>query len=215
MGAQASHASLAASFPASIVSGCGCQASEVDFVKQHVTCAETTIEIIQFVEPIGNKLDGDRQATVDHLLLKAAQEGDLSSLATQLARGALPDTRQPYFVRPQKMKILGDRGKGLTALMYCAQAGHLEAVKLLLDAQANVSSEDEDGLQALHFAAQAGAYDVGRLLVERGADPLAQDDFGSSAIEMLPREVTRCKSACRQWYELLGADVDMASRGDD
>ena len=65
---------------------------------------------------------------------------------------------------------------GWTPLMYAAEAGHTEIVALLIDAGANVHSEDNDSATALHLAAEKGRTEVTRILLKAGADFEARDD---------------------------------------
>lgn len=76
-----------------------------------------------------------------------------------------------------------------TALMYAAGNGHLEGVRLLLKAGANVSvkskANKEDGggeSQALHFAAENGNAAVIEELLNAGADVDAQGNWGRTPL---------------------------------
>lgn len=65
-----------------------------------------------------------------------------------------------------------DKG-GYTPLLFAAQQGNLEAVKLLLAAGADVNDTAPEGTSALVVAAHSGHGAVGAYLLERGADPNA------------------------------------------
>jgi len=63
---------------------------------------------------------------------------------------------------------------GTTALMFAAQAGSVDAVKLLLDRGAKVDAKENTRAEtALMFAAASGRADVIRVLTGKGADPRA------------------------------------------
>ncbi len=69
---------------------------------------------------------------------------------------------------------------GQTALQAAAGAGHLDVVKHLLDAGADVNTKQagEGQLTALHAVAKAGHSDVARKLVDAGAtNELRWDDW--------------------------------------
>jgi len=66
-------------------------------------------------------------------------------------------------------------GMGWTPLMYAAESGHAEIVALLIEAGANVYSENNDGATALHLAAEKGRTKVARILLKAGADFDARD----------------------------------------
>ena len=69
-------------------------------------------------------------------------------------------------------------GVTVTALHIAAREGHLEVVRLLLQAGADKDASNGDGLTALHFAARPGHSEVVRLLLEAGADKDAATTHG-------------------------------------
>eukprot|EP00873_Tetraselmis_striata_P007627 jgi/Tetstr1/427891/TSEL_017967.t1 len=76
--------------------------------------------------------------------------------------------------------LLETTKKGETALMAAAKAGHLEAVKLLLDAGAAIDgrASQEDHVTALHMACRKGRTEVVLELLARGALLEDPDDQG-------------------------------------
>merc|ERR1712007_371671 len=89
----------------------------------------------------------NQQAMINYNLLKAARDCDLQAIDTALSMGAFLETRRPFLMLPEapdtKMNAPPLRGKGLTALMYVAQAGNHAAVEKLVCAGAAVNAEDE------------------------------------------------------------------------
>jgi uncharacterized protein len=79
---------------------------------------------------------------------------------------ASDDDEAAVFNRPPER----DWG-GLTALIFAAREGDLEAAKILLDAGADVNQTSEYGWTALLTATQNRYYQLGKYLLERGADP--------------------------------------------
>lgn len=94
----------------------------------------------------------------------AASSGKTEILRALLAAGAKP---QPEYGRP---------------LQEAARAGHLEAVRLLLDAGLPVNHQDGAGDTALIEAAIGGRADVVSFLLSRGADMNARNKDGGSAL---------------------------------
>ncbi|CAK9100631.1 unnamed protein product [Durusdinium trenchii] len=74
-------------------------------------------------------------------------------------------------------------------LVLAASCGHLEVVRLLLEAGADKDAADTDGSTALQFAAGKGHchLKVVRLLLEAGADKDAADTDGSTALHFAAR----------------------------
>jgi len=77
---------------------------------------------------------------------------------------------------------------GFTALMFAAQAGDLEATRILVAAGARVNdSTPEDG-SALVIAAVNGQEQVAVLLLDNGADPNMADGYGMTALHWAAQE---------------------------
>ncbi|CAK8994193.1 unnamed protein product [Durusdinium trenchii] len=72
-------------------------------------------------------------------------------------------------------------------LVLAASCGHLEVVRLLLEAGVDKDAADTDGWTALHIAAENGHSEVVRLLLEAGADKDAADTDGSTALHFAAR----------------------------
>jgi len=59
---------------------------------------------------------------------------------------------------------------GVTALIFAARQGNLDAVKALVESRADINKPSGDGSTAMLVAIQNGHYDVARYLVEKGGD---------------------------------------------
>lgn len=66
-----------------------------------------------------------------------------------------------------------ERHYGDTALMWAAAAGHVDVVRLLIEAGADVRAVDNEGVTALHLARANGHAEVAAALIAAGADPNA------------------------------------------
>ena len=67
---------------------------------------------------------------------------------------------------------------GWTSLMRAAGNGHVELVRLLLDAKAAIDAQDEKGKTALFAAAMSGQQGTASMLLARGAKPDLHDTDG-------------------------------------
>uniref|UniRef100_A0A3B3SRK2 E3 ubiquitin-protein ligase MIB2 n=1 Tax=Paramormyrops kingsleyae TaxID=1676925 RepID=A0A3B3SRK2_9TELE len=61
------------------------------------------------------------------------------------------------------------KNQGKTALQVAAHQGHMEVVKVLLQATSNIEVKDEDGDTALHYTAFGNQAEIARLLLSKGA----------------------------------------------
>jgi uncharacterized protein len=99
-----------------------------------------------------------------------------------IARGGWPE----WGFRPA-------RAGGMTALLYAAREGRVEATQLLLAAGASREVGQADDVRPLVMALTNNQLDVARLLIEAGADVNAADWFGRtplwSAIDVRNQEV--------------------------
>ena len=97
-------------------------------------------------------------------LCNAVKQGDISTVNRLIADS--PNLNAPY----------GKYGK--TVLMRGARAGHVETVKVLLSAGANLEATDKDGWTALMWAAEEGHVEVVKVLLSAGANLEATDKDG-------------------------------------
>ena len=83
-------------------------------------------------------------------------------------------------------------------LVDVCREGDLDAVKLLIDAGADVNAreDDEDGKTPLLAACCCYNPDIVRALIEAGADVNAKDEFGRTALDM-----TRKSDEIREWLK--------------
>ena len=67
-------------------------------------------------------------------------------------------------------------------LHWSARNGHLEVVRALIKAGADVNAKDNDGWTPLHYSAWNGHLEVARALIEAGADVNAKENGGSTPL---------------------------------
>ncbi|MGI8732299.1 MAG: TonB family protein [Pyrinomonadaceae bacterium] len=93
----------------------------------------------------------DNQASPSPLLTRAASDGDVQAVNSQLAAGA---------------DVNATNQGGQTALMLAALMGNLELVACLLEAGANPQLQDRLGLTALEWSTRRGFSEVSQLLTK-------------------------------------------------
>ncbi|WP_396224645.1 ankyrin repeat domain-containing protein, partial [Gemmatimonas sp.] len=83
---------------------------------------------------------------------------------------------------PSYGELIGNKG-GLTPLLFAVREGHVEAVRRLLDAGANINHVSEgDHSSPLLMAAINGRFDLAKLLLDRGAEVKLASDAGATAL---------------------------------
>ncbi len=153
-------------------------------------------ETVQMVKP-------DTKVTVpdEMAIFEACFKGDVATVKAALDGGLdintqVPDSKSTLLMlaafdgHSELMELLIKKGcpldaqdiSGRTALIYCASGPNVSAVKLLLDAGANINIADNDEhFTALMFAAAEGQAEVVKLLLENNADWKVADIDGDTA----------------------------------
>jgi ankyrin repeat protein len=121
-------------------------------------------------------------------LMWAAGHDNGDAVRVLIAGGAKPDTISNVINLPNAKVDFSfavatalPRG-GMTALMYAAREGELNAVTALADAGANLDVADPEGSTAIVIAIINGHYEVAARLVEKGANPNIGDAAGMAAL---------------------------------
>ncbi|HTR37040.1 MAG TPA: ankyrin repeat domain-containing protein [Bryobacteraceae bacterium] len=120
-------------------------------------------------------------------LMWAAAEGHADVVQALAAKGADlnvrsfdRDTTLPKMEAGTPLAPIA-RG-GLTALLFAAREGQMDAARALLDAKADVNAVDSDGNNALVLAILNSHYDLAQFLIDRGADPNIAAKNGRTAL---------------------------------
>lgn len=149
------------------------------------------IAFLQKVAPMGEvarreAAERSWQLHVASILIEAAESD------TPLARRQLTTLLACY-----KQDVNAQDFDGCTALHAAAEAGHVEAVALLLEARADARVANNYRDSPLHFAAREGRLGVARLLLDWGADAGARNQFGVDALAQARRSHV-CDNACER-----------------
>ena len=108
---------------------------------------------------------------------EAVQRSDLDLLAHALAfksvdyRLAKPAARAGDVANRPPRKVGPDFMGGMTALLYAAREGHMDAVRALVETGVDVNQVNGDKLSPMVTAIMNGHLDLAKYLLDHGADP--------------------------------------------
>ncbi|NXU55682.1 MIB2 ligase, partial [Turnix velox] len=112
---------------------------------------------------------------LEKLLSQKTEAEHAGCLVICAALNNAPKVRELLQKFPDKASPQGGgvdvKNQGRTALQIAAYQGHVDVVKTLLQAHANVNLRDEEGDTALHYAAFGNQAEVARVLIAKGASP--------------------------------------------
>jgi len=118
----------------------------------------------------GAPLEGN-ELTPAHILMSAAQSGDLERLTHIIEDGA------DMYLEGYHGDDISDDYRGRTPLHIASQYGHDNVVSFLLEKGANpFATTSNDGRNALHIATRENKINVARLLLEQGKAHNPYDD---------------------------------------
>ncbi|KAK6477532.1 E3 ubiquitin-protein ligase MIB2 isoform X1 [Huso huso] len=105
-------------------------------------------------------------SVLEKLLSQATDQDNPGRLVIEAARGSASKVRDLLQKYPEKVDV---KNQGKTSLQVAAHQGHMEVVKVLLQANASIEIKDEDGDTALHYTAFGNQAEIARLLLSKGA----------------------------------------------
>jgi uncharacterized protein len=148
---------------------------------------EGNVEAVKVLLDHGAEVNAKENFRGQTALMWAAAEGHtdiVSMLATHGAelnvRSYDRDTSLPKMAAGTPAAPIA-RG-GLTALLFAARQGQIDAAKALLDAKADINAVDSDGNNALTLSILNTHYDLTQMLINRGADPNIVAKNGRTAL---------------------------------
>ncbi|KAG9270230.1 E3 ubiquitin-protein ligase MIB2 isoform X1 [Astyanax mexicanus] len=106
-------------------------------------------------------------SVLEKLLSQSTEQDNPGRLVIEAAHGSATKVRELVQKHPDKVDI---KNQGKTALQVAAHQGHMEVVKVLLQANSSIEAKDEDGDAALHYTAFGNQAEIARLLLSKGAN---------------------------------------------
>jgi uncharacterized protein len=148
---------------------------------------EGNLEAVKVLLGHGAEVNAKENFRGQTALMWAAAEGHADIVSLLATHGAELDVRS-YDRDTSLPKMAAGtpaapiaRG-GLTALLFAARQGQIDAARALLDAKADINAVDSDGNDALTIAILNGHYDLTKFLIDRGADPNVAAKNGRTAL---------------------------------
>jgi uncharacterized protein len=148
---------------------------------------EGNVEAVKVLLDHGAEVNAKENFRGQTALMWAAAEGHADIVSLLAAHGAElnirsydRDTSLPKMAAGTPAAPIA-RG-GLTALLFAARQGEIDAAKALLDAKADINAVDSDGNNALTLAILNTHYDLTEMLIDRGADPNIAAKNGRTAL---------------------------------
>ena len=146
------------------------------------------VEAAKLLVKAGAQVDARESWGGQTALIWAAAQDQPQMIRYLASKGADVNARSAVRDWPRRMTA-EERPKdlnrgGLSALLFAARNGHLDSVRTLLKAGADINFSDPDGSTALILALMNGHWDTARLLIESGADVHTWDWWGQTPLYM-------------------------------
>jgi ankyrin repeat protein len=145
-------------------------------------------DAVQLLLARGARVDGRENEFGETALMWAAGQNHAAVIPLLAKAGADLNARSTVIDLPQVKVDLATmvttalpRG-GMTALMYAAREGSVDAAGALADAGADLNVTDPEGVTAIVLAIINAHFDVAAKLAEKGADPNIGDKAGMAAL---------------------------------
>lgn len=146
--------------------------------------SDNTAKAERILSETSYELDAE---TLNRALIGAAERNNADLVGRLVQAGADPSfsggSFYTYSTDRNGYKITHIH-PGVTPLMVAAKAGAIDAVKKLVELNANVDAIMENGTSALMFAAKHGYSDTVRVLIYAGADIHFRDRDNRRALEL-------------------------------
>ena len=131
----------------------------------------------------------------DTRLLAAAATGDVAGISRALADGASPDARD---------------ADGTPATMLATRGRHVDALRVLADADADMDAQDGTLDNPMLYAGREGLLGILRIANEAGADPTVTNRYGGVAL--IPASERGHVEIVRYLLDQTDVDVDHVNR---
>jgi len=163
-----------------------------------MTCANTgTLDAVRDLLDNGADVNAAEITQTQTALMWAAAEKHSDIVALLIERGAninavsklIPEAEPFHVETPGSMGMnfahtlrFKEYTGGFTALLFAAQQGDIESMRILLDAGADIDFATKEEGSALVIATAAGHEELANYLLERGADPNIKDAYGHTPL---------------------------------
>lgn len=155
----------------------------------------TILKLLVGSEPVSGQLS---ESTC---LLNAATVGDIKTIRECLATGKDLNETEPVG--------------GSTALILATVFGKREAVRVLIQAGADLEVRNKSGGTALHQACFFAQPQIVELLLDAGADPTKLNNYGATPLELAPEHLdSEWKAVYEHVYQSLNLELDFEVLGD-
>lgn len=131
-------------------------------------CESTEIQYTPLQLQFATPKDIELMSSPGARLIAAAADGDKKLVQSLLTKDKIDANSRDW--------------DDLTALIPASSAGHIDVVKVLLDANADVTLGDKDGITPLMEASIMGHLDIVNLLIDAGAEVDAKASSGVTAL---------------------------------
>eukprot|EP00439_Symbiodinium_sp_Y106_P022261 s449_g2.t1 len=131
--------------------------------------------------PLDDSTPLDSPLELDLVLLSysVSSKDEAKELVTVFANGSVSEA-ESILQQPRHPDMVNARG--FSPVMLASQGGHVDVLRLLLEAEADINLFDNDGFTALTGASAQGEIEVLRLLLEAGADMDVASHEGVTAL---------------------------------
>jgi ankyrin repeat protein len=153
-----------------------------------MTAARTgSVDAVKVLLENGAEVNAKESWRGQTALMWAAAENHPAVVKLLVERGAEVNARSAVFdfrglkPKPGDVPMHFPRG-GFTALLFAARGGHLECVRILIDAGADPNLGDPDSSSPLLLAIVNGYFETAAFLLEHDANPNTADDNGRAPL---------------------------------
>jgi len=134
-------------------------------------------------------------------LLVAATTGNVQAIQEHLAIGSDLNQTEPVA--------------GNTPLMLAVVFGNREAVRLLIEAGADINIRSKSGSTALHLACFHGRPEIAKWLLDSGADRTTKNTYGATPIDLAPQSLdAKWRAVYEHNYQTLNLELDFRALAD-
>ncbi|XP_033102784.1 E3 ubiquitin-protein ligase MIB2-like isoform X3 [Anneissia japonica] len=133
---------------------------------------------------------GHMQALIDQIVSVSLGSESCDKLVSDAAHG---NARAVTDILAKHPDWVDAKNTGKTALQVASHQGHVEVIKVLVVAKANLELKDQDGDTALHYAVFGNQPEVASFLLSKGANVDAVNNVSCSSLHVaVNKGFTRC-----------------------